>query len=68
MVTQVDDLSNRLRRNNVVLINIPEGAEDSNDGNQSVKCKTFVKQFMRDHLKDPQPSQIWPIFNKYFVP
>ncbi len=51
LVSQVDDLSNRLRRNNLVLINVPEGAEGNPDeGNHSVRCKNFVNRFIGNHL------------------
>ena len=51
LVAQVDDMANRMRRNNVVLFNIPEKAEGDEEGNQGHKCVDFVKNFIKDHLK-----------------
>jgi uncharacterized protein YoxC len=51
LVAQVDDLSNRVRRKNLVFINVPEGAEGDNEGDQAVKCEVFVKKFITEYLK-----------------
>lgn len=43
---QVEDLSNRLRRNNLVFLHIPEGSEDDYES-----CTSFIKNFLVDHMK-----------------
>ena len=58
LAAQVDDMANRMRRNNVVLFNVPEQAEGDGEGNQGQKCVVFVKKFIKDHLKLEEEVEI----------
>lgn len=44
---RVEDLANRLRRNNIIFHNIPEESE----GRDNYDCSTFVKDFLVNHMK-----------------
>ena len=48
------DQENRSRRNNIVLHNVPEGAEEAHD------CSDFVKNFIINHMKVEHESK-WEI-------
>ena len=58
LVAQVDDMANRVHRNNVVLFNVAEKAEGDEEGNQGQKCVDFVKNFIKDHLKLDEDIEI----------
>ena len=45
LAIKVDDLSNRLRRNNLVLFHVPEGSEEEYDD-----CGDFVHDFVETHM------------------
>ena len=47
LTDRVEDQANRLRRNNVVMHNIPEEAE----GRDNYDCSTFVRDFLQNHMK-----------------
>ena len=51
--TQIVDLVNRNKRNNVVLHNVPEGAEEN-----ALDCKAVVHAFVRDVLGIPHSMEI----------
>lgn len=50
---QITDLVNRNKRNNVILHNVPEGAEGSN-----ADCTELVHTFIRDSMGIPQAMEI----------
>ena len=50
---QVDDLSNRSRRNNIVVWGIPEGSEENPS-----ECADFVSDFLKNHMKVPDGDEI----------
>ena len=51
---QIIDQSNRLRRNNLVMYNVPEGAEGLENG---VNCLSYVREFLRTEVgMDPVPE------------
>ena len=58
LVAQLDDMANRMRRNNVVLFSVPEKAEGDEEGNQGQKCVDFIKSFIKDHLKLDEDKEI----------
>ena len=50
--TKIDDLQNRSRRNNIIILGIPEGSE----GNKS--CDEFVSNFFDSHMNLEDGSEI----------
>jgi uncharacterized protein YoxC len=50
LTTQVDDLSNRLRRNNLIFFEVPEEAE-GRAGAEKNQCESFLKNFFTEHLQ-----------------
>ena len=51
-------MANRMRCNNVVLVNVPEKAKGDEEGSQGQKCFDFVKNFIKDHLKLDEDIEI----------
>ena len=47
LTDRVEDQANRLRRNNVVMHNIPEEAE----GRDNYDCSSFGRDFLQNHMK-----------------
>ena len=54
---KLDDQSNRLRRNNIVLHNVPEESE----GKDVYDCARFVKDIIENHMKMENDSGSWCI-------
>lgn len=51
---EIIDLSNRLRRNNLVMYNVPEGAEGVGD---EADCLSYVKEYLNTEVgMDPVPE------------
>lgn len=53
LTRQVDDLSNRLRRNNLVFLHVPEGSESGSES-----CASFIKSFLGEQMKVQEAENI----------
>jgi len=60
---RLDDQGNRLRRNNIVMHNVPEGSE----GENVYDCTDFVRQFLTDHMKT-EDAENWEIERAHCSP
>lgn len=64
---RLDDQANRMRRNNIILHNIPEEAE----GKGVYDCASFVKDFIVNHMgliSDSTESERWEIERAHRTP
>lgn len=52
LTEQIEDLSNRLRRNNLVFLKVPEGSEEASN------CATFISNFVVEHMKVPDGKHV----------